>query len=218
MTAAGSRASREGGGQLSTVVRAVAVLAILVVVLLAIFGAVRLARFNPFGPEPYTDIGPTVVQSVRDLSQLTTVEQVQHTTIDKGRGGFLSRFIGDRVFLFAVARIGAGVDLGRLEEDDFEVDREQRRVRITIPAAEIQYVAIDNDATQVYDRDTGIFTKGDRNLETQARQVAEAELREQALASGILGRAHENAVRTLTAFLRSLGYDQIEIVAGEPLH
>jgi hypothetical protein len=122
------------------------------------------------------------------------------------------------VFLFAVARIGAGVDLGRLEEDDFEVDTQRRRVRLTIPAAEIQYVALDNDATQVYDRDTGIFTKGDRDLETRARQAAEAELCDKALTSSILARAHENAVRTLTAFLRSLGYDQIEIVAGEPLH
>jgi hypothetical protein len=141
---------------------------------------------------------------------------VQHTTVDKGRaGGLLSRFIGDRVFLFAVARIGAGVDLAQLDDDDFDIDHARRRVRLTIPPAEIQYVAIDNNATQVYDRDTGVFSRGDRNLETQARQAAEAELREQALISGILDRAHENAVRTLTAFLRSLGYEEIEIVQGE---
>lgn len=191
----------------------VGVAAVVVIGLLALFGASRVGDLNPFAQKPFTVIGDTVVESVRDLSQLTTVEQVQYTTVDRGKSGGLFGFLrSDRVFLFAVARIGAGVDLSKLEQDDFQVDREQRKVRLTIPAPVIQYVAIDNDATQVYDRDTGLFTKGDRNLESEARQVAEAELREKAVTSGILDRAYANAVRALTAFLRSLGYDQVEIV------
>ena len=193
--------------------RIVALLAIVFVGLLALFGASRIADLNPSAEKPYTDIGPTVVQSVRDLSQLTTVEQVQYTTVDRGTdGGLLGSLRSDRVFLFAVARIGAGVDLSKLEQDDFQVDKEHRKVRLTIPAPVIQYVALDNDATQVYDRDTGLFTKGDKDLESQARQAAEGELREKALTSGILERARTNAVRTLTAFLHSLGYDQVEVV------
>ena len=43
-------------------------------------------------------------------------------------------------------------------------------------------------------------------------RAAEIELRQKALTSGILDRARANAVRTLTAFLRSLGYDQVEVI------
>ena len=186
---------------------------IAVVGLLAVFGAMKIGDLNPFAQKPYTDIGPTVVESVRDLSQLTTVEQVQYTTVDRGKdGGFFGFLRSDRVFLFAVARIGAGVDLSELEQGDFDVDQEQRKVRLTIPAPTIQYVAMDSDATRIYDRDTGLFTKGDKDLESEARKIAEAELRQKALTSGILDRAHANTVRALTAFLGSLGYDQVEIV------
>jgi len=194
-------------------VKIVGLSVIAIIGVLALFGASRIGDLNPFAQKPYTDIGQTVVESVRDLSQLTTVEQVQYTTVDRGKSGGLFGFLrSDRIFLFAVARIGAGVDLSKLEQGDFEVDQEHRKVRLTIPAPTIQYVAMDNDATQIYDRDTGLFAKGDKDLESQARQVAEGELREKALTSGILDRAHTNAVRALTAFLRSLGYDQVEIV------
>ena len=196
---------------IQTAIAAIAILVALAVTLTLALGSSWLP--NPFAAQPEEEFGQTVVHSVRELSQLTTVEQVQYTTIEKGNdAGILNRFRGDRIFLFAVARIGAGVDLSTLEERDFEVDEARKTVRLTIPRPAVQYVAMDNEATRVYDRDTGLFTKGDRDLESQARQAAEAELREQAVTSGILDRAHQNAVRTLTAFLRSLGYEQVEVV------
>ena len=191
----------------------VGLLVIVAIGLLALFGASRIGDLNPFAQKPYTDIGPTVVESVRDLSQLTTVEQVQYTTVDRGKSGGLLGFLrSDRIFLFAVARIGAGVDLSQLEQGDFEVDQEHRKVRLSVPAPTIQYVAMDGDATRIYDRDTGLFTKGDKDLESEARKIAEDELRQKALTSGILDRALANTVRALTAFLGSLGYDQVEVV------
>jgi len=114
--------------------------------------------------------------------------------------------------MFAVARVGAGVDLAALEQRDFEVDEARRRVKLTIPPARIQYIALDNEATQVYDRDTGLFTKA---TATSSRRRDRPPRRN-------CGRRHsraafstvqmENAVRTLTAFLRGLGYDQVEVV------
>ena len=37
-----------------------------------------------FEPEPYEEIGPVVISSIRDMSNLTTVETVQYTIVDKG--------------------------------------------------------------------------------------------------------------------------------------
>ncbi|MDP2328138.1 MAG: DUF4230 domain-containing protein, partial [Dehalococcoidia bacterium] len=109
---------------------------------------------------------------------------------------------------------GAGVDLAQIRDEDVEVDREANSVRIRLPEARILYAALDNESTRVYDRDTGIFTKGDRDLESQARLAAERILREQALTMGILEHATENAKATLHAFLRGLGFEQITILGA----
>lgn len=195
-------------------------LSLVLVVVIVIGGVLWLAGqitgLNPFATESVENVGPTVVQSVRDLSDLTTVEFVEYTTIEKGRdAGFLNFFRGDKVFLFAVARVGAGIDLSQLSETSVEVDRTQNSVRIELPPAQILYVALDNEATQVYDRDTGLFTKGDKTLESEARVAAESVLREQAYAAGILERATENAKHTLTTFLKGLGFEQVTIVGAQ---
>lgn len=175
----------------------------------------QVSGLNPFRSEETLSVGPTVVQSVRELSDLVTVEMVEYTTIEKGKdAGFLNFARGDRIFLFAVARIGAGIDLSELRDEDVEVDREAKSVRIQLPEARILYSALDNENTQVYDRDTGLFTKGDRDLESEARLAAETILREKALTAGILEQATANAKQTLHTFLRSLGYESITIIGA----
>jgi hypothetical protein len=160
-------------------------------------------------PEPYEEIGPVVVTAIRDLAALTTVETVQYTIVEKGTDrGWLAWARGDNLTLFAVARIGAGVDLSQISVRDIQVD-ETGVVEVSLPAAEIQYVAPDNDATQILDRDTGVFTKGDPQLESEARRVADEVLVQGALDGGILAEAEDNARAVLTNFLMSLGYRDV---------
>ncbi len=162
-------------------------------------------------PEPYEEIGPVVVTSIRDLANLTTVEVVEYTIVEKGTdSSWLDWARGDSLRLFAVANIGAGVDLSQVTIRDVSVD-ELGVVEITIPAAEIQYVAVDNDATQILERDVGLLTKGDPRLETDARQVAEEVLVQSALEAGILEKAESNARNVLTDFLLSLGYQDVVV-------
>lgn len=85
--------------------------------------------------------------------------------------------------MFAVANIGAGIDLSGLTESSVSVS-EEGAVVVTVPRAEIQYVAVDNEATTVLDRETGLFTKGDPQLETEARQIAESTLVNGSITSG----------------------------------
>jgi hypothetical protein len=84
-------------------------------------------------------------------------------------------------------------------------------VVVTVPRAEIQYVAVDNEATTVLDRETGLFTKGDPQLETEARQIAESTLVDGSINHGILQQAEENATSVLTSFLLSLGYTDVTV-------
>lgn len=167
-----------------------------------------------FEPEPFTDIGPVVVSSVQDLGSLTTVEVVEYTIVEKGTdAGWLSWARGDSLRMIAVARIGAGVDISGLTPGDFSVS-EDGVVEVDIPAAAIQYVAVDNDATEVLDRDMGLFTKGDPQLEGEARRVAESVLVDAAIADGVLVQAEENATTVLTNFLVSLGYTDVVVNFG----
>ena len=164
-----------------------------------------------FEPEPYEEIGPVVISSIRDMSNLTTVETVQYTIVDKGTDqGWLEWARGDSLQLFAVARIGAGIDMSGISVQNVSLD-DQGVVEITIPAAEIQYVSVDNEATQILDRETGLFTKGDPRLETDARQVAEEVLVQAALDEGVLADAEANARQILTDFLLGLGYRDVVV-------
>ena len=164
-----------------------------------------------FEPEPYEEISPVVISSIRDMSNLTTVETVQYTIVDKGTDrGWLEWARGDSLQLFAVARIGAGIDMSGISVRNVSLD-EQGVVEITVPAAEIQYVSVDNEATQILDRETGLFTKGDPRLETDARQVAEEVLVQAALDEGVLTDAEANARQVLTDFLLGLGYRDVVV-------
>lgn len=164
-----------------------------------------------FEPEPYEQIGPVVVTSLRNLADLTTVETVQYTLIEKGTdAGWLSWARGDTIRLFAVAKIGAGVDLSKVTVRDVTVDA-SGVVEIDVPKPTIQYVAPDNEATQVLDRNMGLLTKGDPQLESETRVLADTVLLQNALDAGILYDAELNARRVITDFLLSLGYRDVII-------
>jgi CubicO group peptidase (beta-lactamase class C family) len=189
--------------------------AVIVVVLIAgaYFVGSAADGWNPFGESgatPYTDVGPAVVESVQSMARLTTVEMVEYTTIEKGNDhGWLNWAREDRLAMLAVARIGAGVDLEQLSPGAFAVDIDTGAVTVQLPPAQITYVALDNAATQVFGRDTGIFTSGDPQLESDARQVAEEVLRGAALEHGILEEAEENARVVITELLMGLGYTEV---------
>jgi len=164
-----------------------------------------------FEPEPFEEIGPVVISSIRDMSNLTTVETVQYTIVEKGTDrGWLEWARGDSLQLFAVAKIGAGIDMSEISVRNVSLD-DQGVVEITVPAAEIQYVSVDSEATQILDRETGLFTKGDPRLETDARQVAEEVLVQAAVDEGVLTDAEASARQVLTDFLLGLGYRDVVV-------
>jgi hypothetical protein len=172
---------------------------------------------NVFEPEPYEEIGPVTITAIRDLAQLTTVETVQYTIVEKGTDeGWLRWARGDSLRMFAVARIGAGVDLAEVSVRDVSVDADGV-VELTVPAAVILYVDPDEDATQVLERDVGIFTSGDPGLESDVRRIADEVLVENAIDEGILEQAEENAQSVLTDFLLSLGYNDVVVNFDEPV-
>lgn len=172
---------------------------------------------NVFEPEPYEEIGPVTITAIRDLAQLTTVETVQYTIVEKGTDeGWLAWARGDSLRMFAVARIGAGVDLSQLTVRDVTVG-DDGVVDLRVPAATIQYVDPDEDATQVLERDVGIFTSGEPGLESDVRRIADEVLVDNAIEEGILAEAEDNARSVLTDFLLSVGYADVIVTFDDPV-
>jgi hypothetical protein len=121
--------------------------------------------------------------------------------------GFL---FGDKLIFVGHGRVIAGLDLARLRPEDMWVEGDILYVRL--PPAEVFVVALDNEKSYVYNRDTGLLTKGDINLETTARAAAEKEIYQAALEDGVLTQAQQNAEDYLSRLFRGLGYPEVIFV------
>ena len=158
--------------------------------------------------------GPPVVVAVRELSRLETAEFRMERVIDLRErqhrlGGLLEA--DDTILLVAAARVSAGVDLRALDPKAVRVDRDGKRVRLTLPAPQIFEASLDNDRTYVHARDTDLLADRAESLETRARKEAEKTLRDAALEAGILKVARGNAERTVSSLLRSLGFVDVAV-------
>ena len=154
----------------------------------------------------------TIVREVRALARLETIQYTVEKVITAETGqGALGFLFGDRLLFIAHGIVIAGVDLDRLTPDDIRIDAEGRAY-LRLPEPEIFVATLDNEQSYVYDRDTGLLTRGDITLEAAARKAAEDEIRRAALEDGILEQAQRNAESTLYRMLRALGIPDIVFV------
>jgi hypothetical protein len=149
----------------------------------------------------------TIIHEVRALARLETIqytiEQVITAEQNQGTLGFL---FGDRLLFVAHGSVIAGIDMSKIAPEHMQL--QNGTLYVTLPPAEVFIVALDNQKSYVYDRETGLFTKGNINLEAEARQAAEQKILQAALDDGILNVAQTNAEAFLTKFFDSLGFKQ----------
>lgn len=125
-------------------------------------------------PTPTVIIDPvTIIHEVRSLARLETIQYTVEKVITAETGqdqfGFL---FGDRLLLVAHGKVIAGVDLEKLGPENLRV--EDNVLYVKLPEPEIFLATLDNEKSYIYDREKGILTSGDVNLETLARQAAAA--------------------------------------------
>ena len=153
----------------------------------------------------------TYIEEVRALARLESIqysiEKVITAEIGQGSFGFL---FGDRMLFVAHGIVIAGIDLSKMNPQDLQLQGNTLYVRL--PEPEIFIATLDNQKSYVYDRETGVLTHGDINLEATARQAAEEEIKKAAIEDGILEQARLNAEAFMQQFLGTLGYDQVVIV------
>jgi hypothetical protein len=156
----------------------------------------------------------TIVHEVRTLARLETIQYSVEkvVTADSGRP-VLKALFGDRLLFVGHGTVIAGVDLAQLAPEDLWMER--GALHVALPEPEIFVATLDNEKSYVYDRQTGIFTHGDVDLETAARQAAVEEIEAAALQDGILDLARQNAESYLSRLLRDLGYREVIFVRAE---
>lgn len=153
---------------------------------------------------------PTVVVQIRRLERLESVAFTMDKMISGDREGrILPAFLtGDRVLLEVHGQAVAGVDLSQLSSADVHIDG--HNVAVHLPPAQLFTVDLDEQKTHVYSRTTGLLVPADPSLEGEVRASAVQNLRESALAAGILNTAHQNACATVTKLLLGLGSEQVQ--------
>jgi len=150
----------------------------------------------------------TIINDVRSLARLETIQYSLEKIITADSGQeVLTKLFGDRLLFVAHGVVIAGIDLNQLEVED--LDMRNGVLTVTLPDAEVFIATLDNDKSYVYDRQTGLFAKGEVDLETLARQAAEEEILNAALEDGILEQARLNAEVYLERFLDALGFENV---------
>ena len=168
----------------------------------------------PLAPNERLSDTPTVLVAVRALARLESVAFHMERVIDlreKQSALFGLVQAEDSILLVAAGDVVAGIDLQRMQDGDVTLEPQAKRVTMRLPAPEILSVRLDNERTYVHSRKTDLLAERKLQIETRARQLAEASIREGALQAGVLDRAKQSAEHTLTALVRSLGYDQVVI-------
>lgn len=161
---------------------------------------------NLLNPTPTIIPDPiTYINEVRALARLETIQySVEKVITGETGGGTFQSLFGDKILFVGHGTVIAGIDMSKLQPEDMRF--ENGVLTVKLPPAEVFIAALDNEKSYVYDRDTGMLTKPDINLETLVRQRAEEEILKAALEDGILEQAQRNAEAYLFKFFTALGY------------
>jgi hypothetical protein len=161
---------------------------------------------NLLNPTPTIIPDPvTYINEIRALARLETIQySVEKVITGETGGGTFQALFGDKILFVGHGTVIAGIDMAKMHPEDMRYENGVLTVRL--PPAEIFIAALNNEKSYVYDRNTGVLTRPDINLETLVRQSAEQEILKGALEDGILEQAQVNAEAYLLKFFAALGF------------
>ena len=150
----------------------------------------------------------TYINEVRALARMETIQySIEKVITAELRQEFLGFLVGDRLLFVAHGVVIAGIDMEKLQPEDLRL--EDGVLYVKLPPAEIFIATLDNEKSYVYDREQGILSPDNFDLETDTRRVAEDEIRKAAIEDGILEQAQVNAEAYLLKFFTVLGYQAV---------
>ncbi|HEX3719708.1 MAG TPA: DUF4230 domain-containing protein [Verrucomicrobiae bacterium] len=149
---------------------------------------------------------PSILKKVQTLSQFVTVKY----TLEKVVVLDDVKWYGDsHVILVAHGVVKAAINLSQIDPKDVHVSG--KKISIVLPRSRVVDAYLDDQATQIVERSTGLLRVFDKDLEQNARRQAVEELRLAALKNGILTDASERAKSQLTILLYQVGFTDVDL-------
>lgn len=184
-----------------------------VLILVVVYALLSLTNMFSKPDTKFSLTQSAVVTRMQALSRLETASFTIEKIIEGGIEGnmFQNVLYGDKILLIAHADVVAGFDLSKITTQDVAVSGKELVVHL--PAPEILYSRLDNTQTKVYDRKLGLLTKGDSDLESQARAKAEETIRKAACDAGILRMATDNAQKQFQGMFGTAGFEKVVVTA-----
>ena len=176
-----------------------------------IVGAIGLALYYRFVSQyPEKISAPAVLKQIEQLSELVTVRYNIQKVV--GLKEHKVPFGNEQVLRLVQARVHGGVNLSNVT-----VRVVGDTMWLRLPAAEILDVALDDRATQVWDRSKTWWTPWvslNPDLEQSARRAAVEDVRAAAEQMGIYSNAQANAETVLRNFLQTIGVKHVNFEAS----
>jgi len=176
-----------------------------VVLALAVYLTFTAARWLNRGDGVHFWNTTSVVRAVQPLADLVTVKYVMDKVVVLEDVKWYGE---NRVLLLAHGVVKAGIDLKRLQPGDVAITG--KKISLRLPPPLITDAYLDDRASQVIDRTTGLLRAFDKDLEQTARQNAVDDIARAARKGGILDEAEKRGHTELENFFKHAGFESVE--------
>lgn len=184
-------------------------MAVLVLVIALIVGAFTFVGWK-IGTNGATITTTATKLTFEDVGELATQSAYVTviTTKDKDQKVFnVSIPFTQTKYIYSYnVNVKAGYDF---EEIAYDVDEENKEIKVTMPEAKILSTEVDTDSFRVYHEQNSAFTHVSLEETNQAMDEMQKEAQEQAIENGLYDEAKENAKVLLKGFFSS-AYDMEE--------
>jgi hypothetical protein len=156
-----------------------------------------------------------VLTEIKLISQLDTVEMYFNEILDYREAIKINDIeipFTEKSFIFVVkAKVQSGIDLASLTEEDIQIV--EKKITLNLDKAKITSKEILE--YRAYAEKDGFFNRVSNEDTLKTLNEFLVRLDKQALDSGILGKAEDNAKLVLESLLRFMGFEEIVIVFGK---
>jgi hypothetical protein len=160
---------------------------------------------------PTPTIIPDPVTHINEIRALARIETIQYTVEQvvtaEVNQGTLSFAFGSKILIQIHGVVVAGIDMEKMRPEDMQLQGDVLYVKL--PPAEILTVTLDENKTEVYTIQDGIFAELDPNLVLDTLSSGKDKITSAALEDGILTQAQRNGETFLQRFFMALGYKNV---------
>ncbi|MGW2617174.1 DUF4230 domain-containing protein [Streptomyces sp. NPDC001500] len=197
-----------------------------VVVLAVMFAGIRLSLLpglrDFFGTETHDRSGPTLLQSIQDMSRYDAASGNFQVVVDLEKDAkYLPDAIrGTRTLYVGAGTVDAYVDLGQVGDKDVTVDGDRTSATLRLPHARLGKPALDPDRSYAVSKQRGLLDRlGDLfsdnpGGEQAVQKLAVKHIGDAAKESELTARAETNTTGMLQGLLRSLGFKEVKVSYG----